>query len=119
MSLESYYEPFYIQELVKVPSESGELYEYRDGKEITGLFVQKQSGETAIASSQGIATAGRFATGSDVRSGAFLRRKKDGFYIKLVGDPLPSPAQALTQVTTWESRVTSRTEQMKEQQGSK
>jgi len=112
MALESYYESFYLQELVKVPSSIGEVFEYQDGEKVMGLFKQSQSTETAIASSQGIATHGRFATGADLKSGAFLRRAKDSVYIKLIGDTLESPAQATTQVKTWESRVTSRAEEM-------
>jgi len=116
MALESYYEKFYLQELKEV---SAELYKLQDSTEIMGLFKQTQSGETAIASSQGVATHGRFATGSDIESGSTLRRDRDGIYIRIIGDPLQSPPQALTQVKTWESRIVSRSEAMQDEGGDK
>jgi len=109
MALDSYYERFYIQELVKVPS-SDELYQYQDGTKIMGLFRQIQSSKTAMASSQGIATFGIFATKSSIKNGSILRRASDGIYIKLIGDPLTSAKLARIQVKTWESRIISRTE---------
>jgi hypothetical protein len=110
MSVESYYEPFYVQELKESPSPAADvqLYEYHDGVEVMGLFKQKQSGEMPIADTLGIETRGRFAANVDIISGSILRRARDGVLIKLVGDPLVSPPQALTQIKTWESYVTSR-----------
>ena len=119
MALEDYYEQFFIQELAEIPPEnpdftSSKLYEYQDGKEIMGLFKQKQSGELPLAGSDGTYTIGRFATGADITSGSILRRVRDDVFIKIVGDTLESPKQALTQVKTWESYITSRNEEMKE-----
>jgi hypothetical protein len=119
MSVESYYEPFFVQELKELPSPGADvqLYEYQDGTEVMGLFKQKQSGEVPIADTLGIETRGKFAAGVEIISGSILRRAKDGVLIKVIGDPLVSPPQALTQIRTWDSYVTSRAiEQAIEQQ---
>jgi len=115
MALANFYEQFFVQEFVEIPSDSptGEkLYEYQDGREVQGLFKQRQSGESPIADSYSTTTYGRFAANADIDSGSFLRRAKDDVFIKIIGDPLQAPKQALTQVRTWESYITTRNEAM-------
>jgi hypothetical protein len=109
MALEDYYEPFHVQELGELPSSADEkIYEFRDGMQVMGIFKQKQSGEMLVADSLGTVTHGRFAANAELASGSFLRRVRDNVFIKLVGDPLQSPPQAITQVRTWHSYVTTR-----------
>ena len=115
MALESYYEPFYVQELVEKTSDfpppwNETLSVLQDGKGIMGIFKQEQSGRTMIAEAQGVATVGRFACCSSeiLEDSTVLRRVKDNVYIVIKGTPLTSPPQASTSVSTWTAQTTNR-----------
>ena len=115
MPLENYYEPFYVQEFATKPSTLPPPWDkpqnvLSDGKMVMGLFRQDQSAEAMTADANSFATTGRFACDSaeTFDSGAVLRRNKDGVYIQLAGTPLTSPDNAVTKVSTWAARVTSR-----------
>jgi len=113
MSLERYYEKYYLQELVEKPSNLQPPFEtikkFSDGCEVIGFFNQTQSSERPIASANPVRTQGRFAThpSSSLSPGNVLRRASDGAYIRLTSDSLIAPSFAVSLVKTYEAHIVS------------
>jgi len=115
MGLNSYYKKWYLQEFVEIPSVfpppwDAPSWELGDGRAVMGLFRQDQSAEVLIAAAQGIETRGRFmcSPSENLKHGNVLRSGEMGVFIKLEGDPLQAPAQAMVQVKSFVATVTSR-----------
>ena len=111
-----YLEPFYIQELVEVPSKAPPPWNqptwvHGDGREVKGKFVISQTDEVLIAAAMGTRTNGRFITtdfDAPIDTRTTLRRTSDNIFFDIIGDPIEAPARAKVRVRVFECRITSR-----------
>ena len=113
--MKRYYEKFFIQGLVEVPSKFPPpwdlpSFEWGDKEEFEGLYIQDTSTEMMIAASQGIKARGRFATAPNipVSDGINVRRVSDNAFIRIIGEAKQSPKKAKTQVKTFEAELMTR-----------
>lgn len=111
--MESYYELFYKQELVEIPSPWPgwpPLFDFGDGAEVYGVYIRDDSVEVRMAGSTGLRTTGRFACKPDVplQHGETLRRVADGNFYRIEGDAKESPSIALTQTRLFDCTITAR-----------
>ena len=103
MSLDMYYQKFYIQEYTRVPSGFPPPHEWvkelGDGAEVMGLFIPDQSTEMLITAAPNIRTRGRFITdsGAELDSSMTLRHAELDFFISPISDPLTAPKFSPTQ----------------------
>jgi len=112
MAMKDYYEPFFTQELVRVPTVYPPPYDWiwemGDGEEFVGLYIVDNSQEVRIASAQGIKVGGRFVVDPDVpiKDGDVVRRVSDDVYFRIIGEPKISPKQARSQVKLFQAQIT-------------
>ena len=116
MAIEEYYQEYCLQEIRQTstgyPPPNDYKDEFVDGVKIDGLFIQSQSDEVLIASTQGIKTRGRFATAPSAKlnDGGILKHVESGVYIRLIGDPMEAPEHAETQVASWLAEIVDRSD---------
>ena len=116
MSMIDYFEKHFLQERIREPSgfppPNEWIFTFGDGMVVDGVFLQSQSDEMMIASAQGIRTRGRFVLPPNVplHDGDVIRREKDGLYIRIIGDPLESPEQAVSQIKSFVAEVSDRSD---------
>jgi hypothetical protein len=116
MAVHDYYERFYLQERVSkssgFPPPDDWVDELADGMVIKGKFIQLQSNEVMIGSSQNIKTQGRFifSPALPLRDGDIVRRECDGVFLRITGDPVQSPNQAISQVKALNAVIIERSE---------
>jgi len=111
MSLQKFYEHFYKVVWKEISDGSGwPTFKPTDGDLVIGLFVQRKSSETAIASAQGIIrTIGQFSCSPDapIDDKDQLRRERDGKFFALTSDPEHVP-QAATQFKLYQAEIVDR-----------
>ena len=114
MAIKDYFEEHCLQEKTFAPSgfppPDDKVCKHVDGAEVRGLFVQSQSDNVIVASARGIKTRGRFAAPPDapLSDGDVVRRKRDGLLIRIIGDPIQSPAQAESSFKTFAAEAADR-----------
>jgi len=115
--MRSYYEKFFIQGLVEIPSQfpppwDFPTFEWGDMEEFEGLYIQDTSTEMMIAAAQGIKARGRFVTAPSVpiSDGTNVRRVSDNAFIRIIGEAKQSPKKAKVQIKTFEAELMTRVE---------
>lgn len=111
MMLNRYGEPFYVQKLCERESPFPPPHSFEpinvDDAQITGLFLQSNSGEKISAEAEVIRTRGRFVTSSDAPVGAqtVIRRASDNTFFRLVSDALKVPDKAFVNLKVYAAEV--------------
>ena len=111
MPLEDYYESFYVQNWTSKPDGfGGIIWEWGDGVEIRGVYIQNMSDEVRAAEAQGFKSVGTYITGINVliEEGDVLRRTKDSAFIKIMGLPINAPEPAISKLRRMNAEIVER-----------
>ena len=114
MAMSRYYERFYIQESISVPTgfpPPGDVtFTLGDGADFMGVYIPDSSTEMLVAGAQGFRTRGRFVTAPNVplRDNTVVRRASDSVFIRIIGDAKQSPEQAVSQVKVFTAEIRER-----------
>lgn len=109
MSLENYYEKFYMQNWISKPDGFGGVtWGWADGAEFMGQYIQDSSAEMRIAEAQGITSSGRFITGINmqIEEKDIIRRARDNLYLRITAIPIESPDPATSKFKTMNAEKT-------------
>ena len=111
MPLNDYYMPFFIQSHIAVSDGfGGVIWQWVDGAEIMGVYIQNTSTEARIAEATQITSIGTFVTGINVEleDGDVIRRTSDDLYLRITSLPMESPEPAISKFVKYNVEKTVR-----------
>ena len=112
--MDEYFVEFYVQDYVQIPSpfpppHDTDMYEYRDGAVIMGMFKLNRSNEAIIAYTQGTKTRGKFITNIDTDIGTgILHCPSTGLYYSIIGDTKKALPHASVQIKSYQAEIIDR-----------